>query len=118
MSPDRTTGNVVDDAITKARGARTIEDFIAPTLQDSAADAGRPDPRSVAMVNVAVTDDVDTARAEAVTSLAFYKGVPSHRNVLDRESVSKAGELAAVGDAATVTRQRMTYRDAGATDVV
>jgi hypothetical protein len=32
--------------------------------------------------------------------------------------VSKAGELAAVGDAAAVTRKLKTYLDAGATDVL
>ena len=59
------------------------------------------------------TDDVDTARAEAASSLAFYETVPSYQRVIAREGVSKAGDLAVIGNAESVTRQLKEYRDAG-----
>ena len=70
------------------------------------------------MVSVAVTDDVDAARAAAATSLALYDSIPSYQKVFAREGVSSAVDLAVIGPAETVTRQLKSYIDAGATDLV
>jgi F420-dependent oxidoreductase-like protein len=113
----RVTGELADGTLTALAGPRTIEGFIAPTIAQAAVDSGRPNPRIIAMVAVAVTDDVDTARVAAAESLALYDAVPSYQKVIAREGVSKAVELAVVGNAEAVTRQLKTYIDAGATDV-
>ena len=114
----RVTGELADGTIPNLAGPRTIEQFIVPTIRQAAADAGRPSPRIIAMVQVAVTDDAGTVRAEAAGRLAFYETVPSYRKVLNREGVAKAAHLAAIGDARAVTGQLRTYLDAGATDVL
>jgi F420-dependent oxidoreductase-like protein len=59
------TGELADGTLPANAGPRTIEGFIAPTIAAAAADAGRPRPRIIAMVNVGVTDDVDAARTAA-----------------------------------------------------
>ena len=69
----------------------------------------------IAMVAVAVTDDVDAART-AADRLALYDSVPSNQKV--NAGGSRATELAVVGTAEAVTRQLKTYIAAGATDVV
>lgn len=114
----RVTGELADGTLTALAGPRTIEGFITPTIAQAAADAGRPSPRVIAMVAVAVTNDVDTTRSAAAESLALYDTVPSYRKVMAREGVSTAAELAVVGTAEAVTRQLKTYIDAGVTDVV
>jgi F420-dependent oxidoreductase-like protein len=114
----RVTGELADGTIPNLAGPRTIEQFIVPTIGQAAADAGRPSPRIIAMVQVAVTDDAGTVRAEAAGRLAFYETVPSYRKVLNREGVAKAADLAVIGDARAVTGQLRTYLDAGATDVL
>ena len=114
----RVTGELADGTIPNLAGPRTIEQFIVPTIRQAAADAGRPSPRIIAMVQVAVTDDAGTVRAEAAGRLAFYETVPSYRKVLNREGVAKAADLAVIGDARAVTGQLRTYLDAGATDVL
>ena len=43
-------------------GGHPIETFIAPTIRSIAVASGRPEPRIIAMISVAVTDDVSTAR--------------------------------------------------------
>jgi F420-dependent oxidoreductase-like protein len=111
------TGELADGTLPYLAGPRSIEEFVAPTIGQAAATAGRPKPEIIAMVPVAVTHDVDVVRAEAAASLAFYETVPSYRKVLAREGVSTAGELAVVGDAEFVTRRLKSYIDAGATDV-
>jgi F420-dependent oxidoreductase-like protein len=114
----RVTGELADGTIPNLAGPRTIEQFIVPTIGQAAADAGRPSPRIIVMVQVAVTDDAGTVRAEAAGRLAFYETVPSYRKVLNREGVAKAADLAVIGDARAVTGQLRTYLDAGATDVL
>lgn len=114
----RVTGELADGTIPNLAGPRTIEQFIVPTIRQAAADAGRPSPRIIVMVQVAVTDDAGTVRAEAAGRLAFYETVPSYRKVLNREGVAKAADLAVIGDARAVTGQLRTYLDAGATDVL
>jgi alkanesulfonate monooxygenase SsuD/methylene tetrahydromethanopterin reductase-like flavin-dependent oxidoreductase (luciferase family) len=69
------------------------------------------------MVSVAVTDDVDAARAAAAESLALYDTIPSYQKVFAREGVSSAVELAVLGTAETVSRRLKTYIDAGATEL-
>jgi F420-dependent oxidoreductase-like protein len=111
------TGELADGAIPANPGPRTIERFIAPTIAKAAADAGRTRPRIIALVTVAVTDDVDAARAAAAGSLALYDSIPSYQKVFAREGVSSAVDLAVIGTAETVTRRLKSYLDAGATDL-
>jgi F420-dependent oxidoreductase-like protein len=111
------SGELADGTLPANAGPRTVEGFIAPTITQAAADAGRPPPRIIAMVSVAVTDDVEAARAAAATSLALYDSIPSYQKVFAREGVSSALELAVIGTAETVTRRLKSYIDAGATDL-
>ena len=112
------TGELADGTLPASTGPRTLEGFIVPTIQAAAAKAGRPRPRIIAMVSVAVTDDVDTARAAAAESLALYDSIASYQKVLAREGVSSSVELAPIGTADAVTRRLNAYFDAGATDLV
>lgn len=108
---------LADGTLPANAGPRTIEGFIAPTITRAADDAGRSSPRIIAMVIVAVTGDVDAARASAATSLTLYDSIPSYQKVFAREGVSSAVDLAVIGPAETVTRRLKSYLDAGATDL-
>jgi F420-dependent oxidoreductase-like protein len=114
----RVTGELADGTLLYLAGPRTIEDFIAPTIGEAAAAAGRPAPRIIAAVPVIVSGDTDAATSLAAEELAFYAGIPSYAKVLEREGVQQAGELAAVGPADAVRTQLQRYLDAGATDLV
>ena len=111
------TGELANGTLPANAGPRIIEGCIAPTITRAAADAGRSSPRIIAMVSVAVTGDVDAARASAATSLALYDSIPSYQKVFAREGVSSAVDLAVIGPAETVTRRLKSYLDAGATDL-
>ncbi len=113
----RVTGELADGTLPANAGPRTIEGFIAPTIAQAAADAGRPPPRINAIVGVAVTGDVDAARAAAATRLAVYDSIPSYQKVFAREGVSSAIDLAVIGPAEMVSRRVKSYLDAGATDL-
>jgi F420-dependent oxidoreductase-like protein len=114
----KVTGELADGTLPYLAGPRTIGEFIAPIIGKAATDAGRPQPRIIAIVPVVIDDDADAARAIAAEELAFYATVPSYQAVIEREGVDSVADLAVVGTADAVSRAARTYRDAGATDVV
>jgi F420-dependent oxidoreductase-like protein len=114
----RVAGELADGTLPYLAGPRTIEEFIAPTIAQAAADARRPPPRIIASVPVAVTKDLEKAREEAETSLHFYDQFPSYQKIMAREGVTHAADLAVIGDPDAVIAQLLRYRAAGATDLV
>ena len=114
----RVAGELADGTLPYLAGPRTIEEFIAPTIAQAAADARRPPPRIIASVPVAVTKNLEKAREEAETSLHFYDQFPSYQKIMAREGVTHAADLAVIGDPDAVTAQLLRYRAAGATDLV
>jgi F420-dependent oxidoreductase-like protein len=83
----RVAGELADGTLPASTGPRTIEGFIAPTIAQAASDVGRPCPCIIAIVSVAVTDDVDAACAAAAESLALYDSIPSYQKVYARGGV-------------------------------
>jgi F420-dependent oxidoreductase-like protein len=111
------TGELADGTLPYA-GPRTLDDVVVPAIGKAAADAGRPNPRVFGLVSVAVTDDVDGARAVAAESMAMYDQVPSYQRVNAREGVSSVADLALIGSARDVAAGLRRYLDAGATDLL
>jgi F420-dependent oxidoreductase-like protein len=113
----RVTGELADGTL-PAAGPRTLEEFIVPTIGKAAAEAGRPSPRVFGLVSVAVTDDVEAARAVAVETMAIYDQVPSYQRTNAREGVDSVVDLALIGSEEDVARGLARYLDAGATDLL
>jgi F420-dependent oxidoreductase-like protein len=114
----RVAGELADGTLSYLAGPRTIEEFIAPTIAQAATGAGRPPPRIIASIPVAVTNQPDAARAEAAKILGFYDQFPSYQKVMAREGVNRAADLAVIGNPDEVIGQLLGYRAAGATDLV
>jgi len=108
-------GELSDGVVTWLAGPRTLSAVIVPTLL--AAAAGRPAPRVVAALPVAVTDDPDAARAAAEEAFGRYNGMENYRRLFEREGVSSIGELAVVGTEADVDKQLRHYADVGVTEL-
>jgi 5,10-methylenetetrahydromethanopterin reductase len=98
----RLAGAVADGTMTWMTGPRTIAEHVAPTINAAAAEAGRPAPRVIVSLPVAVTDDVADARDKAARIFAIYGQLPSYQAMLEREGASGPGDVAIVGDEATV----------------
>jgi F420-dependent oxidoreductase-like protein len=113
----RVTGELAEGTIPYLAGPRTIGEFIVPTINKAAAEAGRPAPRVITAVPVLLSADVERARVAAAEQLSFYAAIPSYRNVIAREGVDSIAELAAVGPEESVARQLASYLDAGATEL-
>jgi len=113
----RIAGQYTSGTITWMANAKAIAEHVAPRIQKAAADAGRPEPRIVVGLPVAVHDDVDEARSTAAEQFVIYGQLPNYQRILERGGVSSPADAAIVGDEASVTDQIGALFDAGATDL-
>jgi F420-dependent oxidoreductase-like protein len=113
----RVAGALGDGTILWMANAHAVESHVAPRIGKAAADAGRPPPRVVAGLPVAVHDDVAAARAVAARQFAIYGQLPNYQRILAHGGVDGPGDAAIVGDEAAVASQLQALVDAGATDI-
>lgn len=109
-------GRVADGTVTWMTGPRTIREHVVPRIGEAAAAAGRPAPRVVVGLPIAVTGEVAAGREAAGRIFQVYGGLPSYRAMLDREGAEGPADVALVGDESTVGEQLERLRAAGATD--
>jgi F420-dependent oxidoreductase-like protein len=110
------TGRKADGTITWMTGPRTLREHTVPRIREAAGTAGRPAPRVVVGLPVAVTKRTDVARQTAATQFEIYGTLPSYRAMLDREGVTGPADVAMVGDAGEITRQLDLLAEIGVTD--
>ena len=113
----RVAGQHADGTITWMANARAIEAHVAPRIRAAADGAGRPAPRIVVGLPVAVHDDVAEARAVAGQQFAMYGTLPNYQRILAHGDVPGPAEAAIVGDEASVGAQVEALFAAGATDL-
>lgn len=114
MAGERTAGTVLWMA-----DERAIADHVVPRITKAAAGAGRPAPRVVAGVPVALcaAGGVDQARATARTVLGHADFSPNYTRLLAMGDARDVDDVMAVGDEAAVAARLGRYRDAGVTDL-
>jgi len=101
----RLAGRRTSGTLTWMTGPKTLAEHVSPTLREAAAEAGRSETavRVAASLPVAVTDDIDAARARAAEEFAIYGQLPSYRAMLDREGYAGPQDAAIIGDEKTVS---------------
>ena len=113
----RVAGEYADGAVLWMATAAAIEEHVTPRITAAARAAGRPAPRIVAGLPLAVHDDVAEARAEVAAGAAMYADRPNYKRIMEVGRAGSAGEAAIVGDETAVEAQLRALFDAGATDV-
>ena len=114
----RLAGEMADGTVTWMAGVKTIDSHIAPRIQAAAQAAGRPQPRVVVGLPVAVTDDPSGARQRAAGTYERYGQLTNYRRLLDIEGVEGPSEVAVVGNEAQVEEQLRAFAGAGTTDFI
>jgi F420-dependent oxidoreductase-like protein len=109
-------GSVGDGTITWMTGRKTVRDHIVPRITAAADEAGRPRPRVVVSLPVAVTTDPAAARRRAAEQFQVYGTLPSYRAMLDREGAEGPADVVLAGDASEVGEGLADLAAAGATD--
>ncbi len=114
----RLAGTVADGTVTWMTGTKTIAGHVAPAITAAAEAAGRPTPRVVVALPIAVTKDVAAAKERINAAYAIYPNLPSYRAMLDKEGAEAAADIGFVGDEEAVAAAIGKLADAGATDFV
>ena len=112
----RIAGEFTDGTNTWMVGPKTMENHIVKRLTSAAEAAGRPAPRVVGGVPIALTNQPDAARESIATTLAMYGQLPSYRAMLDREGVDGPADIAILGDENALRGEVDRFRNAGVTD--
>lgn len=112
------TGELADGTITAWVGVRTIESYVVPTLHGAAAAAGRPTPRIVAILPIALTDDPGAAREALARMWSWYGTLPAFQAMFDREGATGPADVALIGDESTLDAALARMASAGVTDYV
>ena len=111
-------GRVADGTVTWMTGTATIGGHIVPTITAAAEAAGRPAPRVVVSLPIAVTNDRDGAKERINEVFSIYPNLPSYKAMLDKEGAEAAADIGFVGDEEAVAASISKLADAGATDFV
>ena len=112
----RVAGTYTAGTILWMANATAIETHVAPAIRKAAADAGRPAPRIVAGLPVAVHDDVAEARSAAARQYHGYGQLPNYQRILAHGGISGPAEAVIVGNEESVAAQVLALFEAGATD--
>lgn len=113
----RVAGEHAGGTILWMANAEALRSHVVPRASRAAEAAGRPSPRVVAGLPVAVHDDVDEARTVAASELAVYGTLPNYQRILAHGGITQPAEAAIVGGEEAVARQIAGLFEAGATDV-
>ena len=113
----RVAGELTDGTILWMGNARAVETHVAPRIGTAAKVAGRPAPRIVAGLPVAVRDDEAEARGAAAQQFAGYGVLPNYRRILDIGGAPGPADAVIVGNEDTVAARITGLFDAGVTDV-
>ncbi len=98
---------------------RAIGGHVVPRITSAADAAGRPVPRVVAGVPVALcrADEVDDARAWCNQALGHAEYSPNYQRLLEHGDATDVGDILAAGDESAVVERLRSFRDAGVTDL-
>jgi F420-dependent oxidoreductase-like protein len=115
----RIAGELADGTILWMADERAIGDHVVPRITKAASEAGKPSPRVVAGVPVALcgTDEVDGARSWANRALGHAEYSPNYQRLLEHGDATDVGDLLAAGDETAVVERLQAFRDAGVTDL-
>jgi F420-dependent oxidoreductase-like protein len=98
---------------------RAIRDHVIPRITAAADAAGRPAPRIVAGVPVALCSNgqADKARAYASEVLGHADFSPNYVRLLEHGEAEDVGDTMAAGDESAILKRLRRYREAGVTDL-
>jgi F420-dependent oxidoreductase-like protein len=114
----KVAGEVADGTVTWMAGVTALRTHVVPRITEAAANAGRPAPRVMVGVPIAVHDDAEQARRVAGETFQVYGRLENYRRVLDRGEEGGPADVAITGTETEVADQLAAYADAGATDLV
>jgi F420-dependent oxidoreductase-like protein len=102
--------------ITWMGNIRTHAEHIVPRLEQAATEAGRPMPRIVAGIPVAVCDDDEQGREMAGKLFGSYGNIPAYARMLERGGAQSPLEVVITGNDKHVAERIRAYESVGVSD--
>jgi F420-dependent oxidoreductase-like protein len=98
---------------------RAVGEHVVPRITRAAAEAGRPAPRVVTGVPIALcrNDEVDAARDWANRALGHSEYCENYQRLLERGDAKSEGDILAAGDESAILARLRAFKDAGTTDL-
>ena len=112
----RITGRLADGTALWLAGPKWIEEVVMPEMGGAAQAEGRPDPRVIAGVPIAVTADPDGTRERISKAFAMYNTLPSYQRVIQGSGADDPAGVSIVGSEEEVERELLRWKEIGVTD--
>jgi 5,10-methylenetetrahydromethanopterin reductase len=109
-------GAVAAGTVTAKTGPRTLASHIVPSVNAAARQAGRPPPRIAACLPFCLTSDLEGSLERAGAEYQQSEALPSYQAMLAREGVTRATEIALIGDERQLISRVKALEDTGITD--
>ncbi|MHB8379434.1 MAG: TIGR03564 family F420-dependent LLM class oxidoreductase [Acidimicrobiales bacterium] len=109
-------GAVADGTVLWMTGPKTIAAHVVPSIREAATVAGRPSPRVVCALPIAVTSDVAGARERLNTAYSGYATLPSYAAMLEREGAKGPADVGLIGTKERVLEKLHELAQAGVTE--
>ena len=115
----RLAGERADGTVLWMADERAIHEHVVPRITAAASAAGRPAPRIVAGVPVALcaNSEIDDARGYASEVLGHADFSPNYVRLLEHGDAEDVGDTMAAGDESAILARLRRYGDAGVTDL-
>lgn len=114
----RIAGELADGTVAIWTGVRTVATHITPRVTAAADAAGRPAPRVLVNLPIAVTDDPAGTRNRIAAHFAGVGMVPRYRALLEMEGAGGGADVATVGAEREVEKELRRFADASATEFI
>ena len=114
----RIAGEQASGTILWMADEKAIAEHIVPKITKAAGDAGRPAPRIVAGVPIALCSDSDAAAARAYAGdvLGHAEMSPNYEKLLAQGDADDVQDVMAVGSETTILERIKRFKEAGVTD--
>jgi F420-dependent oxidoreductase-like protein len=112
----RVAGEVADGTVLWFADDHAVREHVVPRITAAAAAAGRPAPRIVSAMPIAVCDDEAVGRERAARAFAPYGDIPTYRRILDRGQSGGPGDVVFVGDERSLRDRLLRHAEAGVTE--
>lgn len=113
----RLAGERADGTITWMGDEHTHRTHVVPRLRDAAEASGRPMPRVIAGLPLAVCDDRAKGLETAERRYGMYRQIPTYARMLARGESGSPSGVAVIGSEDEVIERLASYADAGVTDL-
>ena len=110
-------GERAEGTITWMCDERAIETHVVPRLTAAAEGVGRPVPRVIGGLPLAVCSDREQGLAAAEARYGGYRDIPTYARALARGESHSPAQVAAVGTEEQVVERLRSYEAAGVTDL-